>query len=71
MNEEYNSLIENQSWDLVPLPFDQIKWIDKGFSLVHSLNQICTNIYIFIKTFTKHKFEGLRGLFEVNDKFAW
>jgi hypothetical protein len=59
MNEEYNSLIENHSWDLVPLPFDQRKWIAKGFSLVHSLHQIHTTIYIFIKTFTKYKFVSL------------
>jgi hypothetical protein len=64
MNEEYNSLIENHTWDLVPLPSDQRsgykKWIAKGFSLVHSLHQILTNIYIFIKTFTEHKFVALQ-----------
>lgn len=33
MDEEYNSLIENQTWDLVPLPLDQklvrCKWVYK------------------------------------------
>jgi hypothetical protein len=67
MNKEYNSLIENHSWDLDPLPSNQSKWIAKGFSLVHSLHQIHTNIYIFIKTFIEEKFAALWGLLGLKD----
>jgi hypothetical protein len=70
MNKEYNSLIENHSWDLDPLPSNQSKWIAKGFSLVHSLHQIHIDIYIFIKTFIEEKFATLQGLLGVKDIIA-
>jgi hypothetical protein len=54
MDEEYNFLIENQTWDLVFLPFDQklvqckciyrfvsiykTRFLAKGFQQVHGIN---------------------------------
>jgi len=58
-NNEYNSLIENHSWGLAPHFSNQRMWIAKGFSMVHSLHQIHTKIYIFIKFFIEDKFVAL------------
>jgi len=49
------------------LPSNQRKWIDMDISLVHLLHHIYRNIYIFIKTSTKKKFEALCGLLGVKN----
>jgi hypothetical protein len=67
MQEEYDSLLENQTWDLVPLPPERnifrCRWVHmiKRYKARHvskGLHQIHKYFYIFKKTFSELKFQN-------------
>jgi hypothetical protein len=63
MQEEYDSLLENQTWDLVPLPPERnifrCRWVHR-IKRYKGLHQIHKDFYIFTKTFSEQKFQTLR-----------
>jgi hypothetical protein len=68
MQEEHDSLLENQIWHLVPLPLERnifrCGWIHrikryKSRQVAKGFHQIHKDLYIFMKTFSEQKFQTL------------
>jgi hypothetical protein len=68
MQKEYDSLLQNQTWNLVPLPPERnifrCRWVHrikryKARQVAKGLHQIHKYFYIFMKTFSEKKFQTL------------
>jgi hypothetical protein len=68
MQEEYDSLLKNQTWHLVPIPPERnifrCRWVHeikryKTRQVAKGLHQIHKDFYIFTKTFSELKFQTL------------
>jgi hypothetical protein len=66
MQKEYDSLLENQTWNLVPLPLEKnifrCKWVHgikkyKTRQIAKGPHHIHKNLYIFTKSFSEQKFQ--------------
>jgi hypothetical protein len=69
MQKEYDTLLKNQTSHLVPLPPERnifrCRWVHriKGYKsrqVAKGIHQIHKYFYIFMKTFSEHKFYNLR-----------
>jgi hypothetical protein len=69
MQKEYDSLLQNHTWNLVPLPPEtnifRYRWVHviKGYKarqVSKGLHQIHKYFYIFTKSFSEHKFHTLQ-----------
>jgi hypothetical protein len=76
MQKEYDSLLQNQTWNLVPLPPERnifrCKWVHrikryKARQVSKGLHQIHKYLYIFTKTFSEQKFQTLRNRLAVKN----
>jgi hypothetical protein len=79
MQEEHDSLLENQTWHLVPLPPEmnifRWRWVHrikryKARQVVKGLHQIHKYFYIFTKNFNERKFQTLRDHLAVKNTVA-
>jgi hypothetical protein len=70
MQKEYDSLLENQTWNLVPLPPERnifrCRWVHrikryKARQVSKGLHHIHKYFYIFTKTFSEKKFQNFVG----------
>jgi hypothetical protein len=66
MQKEYDSLLQNQTWNLVPCPPERnifrCRWVHgikkyKAQQVVKGLHQIHKYFYIFTKNFNEQKFQ--------------
>jgi hypothetical protein len=79
MQKEYDSLLQNQTWNLVPLPPERnifrCRWVHrikryKARQVAKGLHQIHKYFYIFTKTFSEQKFQTLRDRLAVKNTVA-
>jgi hypothetical protein len=76
MQKEYDSLLQNQTWNLVPRPLERnifrCRWVHriksyKARQVAKGLHQIHKYFYIFMKTFSEKKFQTLRDRLAVKN----
>jgi hypothetical protein len=79
MQKEYDSLLQNQTWNLVPHPPERnifrCRWVHrikkyKARQVAKGLHQIHKYFYIFTKTFNEQKFQTLRDRLAVKNTVA-
>jgi hypothetical protein len=79
MQKEYDSLLQNQTWNLVPHPPERnifrCRWVHrikkyKARQVAKGLHQIHKDFYIFTKTFNEQKFQTLRDRLAVKNTVA-
>jgi hypothetical protein len=79
MHNEYESLLQNQTWNLVSLPpkrnIFRCRWVHrikryKARQVSKGLHQIHKYFYIFTKTFNEQKFQTLRDRLTVKNIVA-
>jgi hypothetical protein len=79
MQKEYDSLLQNQTWHLVPHPLERnifrCRWVHrikryKARQVVKELHHIHKDFYIFTKTFSEQKFQTLRDRLVVKNTVA-
>jgi hypothetical protein len=76
MQKEYESLLQNQTWNLVPCPPERnifrCRWVHrikkyKARQVAKGLHQIHKDFYIFTKTFNEQKFQTLQDRLAVKN----
>jgi hypothetical protein len=80
MKNEYDSLLKNQTWHMVPLPPERnifrCRFVHrikryKARQVSKGLHQIHKYFYIFMKTFSEHKFHTLRYFLVVKNTTSY
>jgi hypothetical protein len=79
MQKEYDSLLKNQTWKMVPLPpkmnIFRCRWVHrikryKDRHVNKGLHQIHKYFYIFMKTFSEQKLQNLQDRLAVKNTIA-